>query len=157
MGGGAAAAVGVPSLAALMTPVFKDTVVGADGFVPVAELTQLPEATPVKVIVVVPEPHDAWNKLPPTEVGAIFLTRVAPDRVQAFSTVCPHLGCGVEYRSDRATFVCPCHDSAFALDGAVSTGPSPRPLDELKTRIVGGRVEVRYEAFRVGTAEKIGV
>ncbi len=46
----------------------------------------------------------------------------------AFSAICPHAGCTVQYAgSDR--FVCPCHGSAFnALTGAVLNGPAATGL-----------------------------
>jgi len=39
---------------------------------------------------------------------------VGPDRdIVAFSTLCTHMGCPVNYDSDSATFKCPCHFSQF--------------------------------------------
>jgi menaquinol-cytochrome c reductase iron-sulfur subunit len=75
--------------------------------------------------------------------------------VHAFSTVCPHLGCGVDFNADKRAFACPCHESAFALDGRVESGPSPRGLDRLEARVVEGRVEVKYQRFRQGTQDKV--
>jgi Rieske Fe-S protein len=42
------------------------------------------------------------------------------------SAICTHLGCTV----NRATkgFHCPCHGSVFNGDGAVESGPAPKPL-----------------------------
>ena len=155
VGAGAAALVGVPAIGVLVHPISSDTVRGATGFVPVADAGAIPEdGTPRKVAVVVQEPRDAWNKLPPTEVGAIYL-RKQGGAVVAYSTVCPHLGCGIDLSADKSTFTCPCHESAFGLDGSVSGGPSPRPLDTLETRLRDGRVEVRYTTFKSGTPEKV--
>ncbi|MCB1021514.1 MAG: Rieske (2Fe-2S) protein [Bryobacterales bacterium] len=61
-------------------------------------------------------------------------------KVTAFSPSCPHLGCGVSFKADQGGFYCPCHDSAFSIDGKVLTGPSPRPLDEFETKIEGDRL-----------------
>jgi Rieske Fe-S protein len=44
----------------------------------------------------------------------------------ALSAVCQHLGCTVERQGDR--FVCPCHGSTYARDGAVLRGPTENPL-----------------------------
>lgn len=44
----------------------------------------------------------------------------------AISAVCTHLGCIVT--RDARGFVCPCHGSVFAADGAVLAGPAPAPL-----------------------------
>lgn len=158
IGGGTAVAVAVPVVRALITPISKDTVRGADGFVPVASVDALPvDGTPFQVPVIVQAPRDAYNVLPPTQVGAVFLRRGPKGEVVAFSTVCPHLGCGVDYKAAEQTFACPCHESSFALDGAVGAGPSPRPLDKLETRVSNGTIEVRYRLFKTGTSDKVVV
>ena len=39
---------------------------------------------------------------------------VGPDRsITAFSTVCTHMGCPVEYQPRSSTFKCPCHFTTF--------------------------------------------
>ena len=50
----------------------------------------------------------------------------------AYNTVCPHLGCFVDYRKDEQDFFCPCHDSNFDLEGNLLKGVSPRAMDTLK-------------------------
>ncbi|KJF17757.1 cytochrome b6-f complex iron-sulfur subunit 1 [Acidithrix ferrooxidans] len=50
----------------------------------------------------------------------------------AFSAVCPHAGCTVQYAGSDL-FQCPCHGSQFnALTGAVLQGPAPRGLTPIK-------------------------
>ena len=157
MGGGAAAAVGIPVVRAFITPLSKDTIRGAQGFVPVLPVVMLPaDGTPVQAEVVVRDPRDAWAKLPPTQVGAVLL-RKDGEEIRAFSTVCPHLGCGVSYKPKESAFACPCHESAFTLEGTAKLGPSPRGLDALETRVRSGNIEVRYRLFRTGLAEKVPV
>ncbi|MCK6551790.1 ubiquinol-cytochrome c reductase iron-sulfur subunit [Myxococcota bacterium] len=156
-GGIAAGLVAVPSVRALVAPYGKRTVIGAGSFVPVAKLDVLPaDGSPVKVPVVLAAPQDAWTKLPPTEVGAVFLRRDG-DAVIAYSTVCPHLGCGVDWAAERGQYSCPCHESWFDAKGAVASGPSPRGLDALEAQVKDGVVEVRFLRFEQGTAEKIPV
>lgn len=155
LGGGAAAAVGLPALRAFIDPIDRTTVSGPGEFVPVASLAAVPEdGTPVKVPVVIQQPKDAWARLPPTQMGAVFLKR-SGETVIAYSTVCPHLGCGVDYAGDKNAFACPCHESAFDIEGKVSGGPSPRALDQLEARIAKDTIEVRYQTFKQGTKEKI--
>jgi menaquinol-cytochrome c reductase iron-sulfur subunit len=154
IGTGAAAAVGLPAVRVLIAPMDKTTVSGAGTFVPVAREDAIPEdGAPLNVPVVIEAPRDAWTELPPTKVGAVFLRRVGGGIV-AYSTICPHLGCGIDYVESTSRFACPCHESFFGLDGKVSSGPAPRPMDELETRIVDGQVEVKFEKFKIGTAEK---
>ncbi|MEL7368041.1 MAG: Rieske (2Fe-2S) protein [Myxococcota bacterium] len=157
LGGGAAAAVGIPAVRAVVSPLGKVTVSGTGQFVSVAKLDSVPDdGTPINVPVVIDAPMDAWNRMPPTTVGAVFLRKLGGE-VQALSTVCPHLGCGIDYAGDEKKFACPCHESSFDLDGQVAAGPSPRRMDALETRIRDGQIEVKFEKFKLGTGEKVTI
>ncbi|MGD9634072.1 MAG: ubiquinol-cytochrome c reductase iron-sulfur subunit [Pirellulales bacterium] len=105
---------------------------------------------------------DAWTRSPAQRIGTAFLTRVdSPDgpKVTALSSVCPHLGCAVDFDGKSGDFQCPCHASAFAKDGAKLFGPSLRGLDSLAVKLVknGDQQEIWVEAarFRTGIAERI--
>ena len=50
---------------------------------------------------------------------------------KAFSAICTHLGCQVEWKRDQEAFVCPCHQGIYSMDGIVLSGPPPTPLHEL--------------------------
>jgi menaquinol-cytochrome c reductase iron-sulfur subunit len=109
---------------------------------------------PLRVTAVGPH-EDAWLRLEKVTLGSCWLVRATDDGpIRAFSTVCPHLGCGVDFDEAAGKFNCPCHTSAFDLDGRCLSGPSPRGLDELDTRVAGRDVLVRYQRFRVGTAKR---
>ena len=66
------------------------------------------------------------------------------DNVTAFSAVCTHLGCVVEYqpRGEQAWF-CPCHHGRYAKDGHVLGGPPPRGLTPVPTEVRDGQVYVK--------------
>jgi len=102
---------------------------------------------------------DAWNRSANQPIGAVYLRREA-DGVQAFSAVCPHAGCFVAYAPTSNQYECPCHNSAFALDGAkVDMGgkanPSPRPLDELETKTDGDEVWVKFVNYYPAKHEQV--
>ena len=59
------------------------------------------------------------------------------EEVVAFMPSCTHLGCGYHWDKSKDGFVCPCHDSLFAIDGSVVAGPAPRPLDRYQVRVEG--------------------
>ena len=79
------------------------------------------------------------------------------NEVTAFSAVCPHLGCSVNVASEGGAlgFACPCHTSAFGPDGNRKSGPTPRDMDVLATRVEGGFVAVDFRRFRIGVHEKV--
>lgn len=51
---------------------------------------------------------------------------------------CPHLGCAVPYVEEEGIFHCPCHGSLYSLDGVVTGGPAPRPMDYFPISIENG-------------------
>jgi cytochrome b6-f complex iron-sulfur subunit len=46
--------------------------------------------------------------------------------------VCPHLGCRPGWQPRQHLFVCPCHGSRFAPNGALRHGPATRGLTRLE-------------------------
>ena len=56
---------------------------------------------------------------------------------RAFSAVCTHLECTVQYRSDFKHIWCACHNGHFDLAGKNISGPPPRPLEAFKVDIKG--------------------
>ena len=128
----------------------------ADGFLPVAKTADLPEdGTPVRFALVA-DKIDAWNLFRQQTVGTVFLRKIA-GQVLAFTDVCPHLGCKVDYKSASSSFFCPCHASAFDLDGHRTNNIPPRDMDQLDYREEDGVVWVKYASFKTGQAEKVAL
>lgn len=63
---------------------------------------------------------------------------------KVLSAVCPHEGCEVAWEQNTNRFSCPCHESFFAADGARVSGPAPRGLDTLPTRVQDGKLQCQY-------------
>jgi menaquinol-cytochrome c reductase iron-sulfur subunit len=119
-------------------------------------IESLPEGEP-KRVALVSDHRDGWSLERNVELGAVWLVR-GPNGVRAWTIVCPHLGCAVERNpSGGPGFYCPCHDSNFSAEGARLTGPAPRGLDELLTRIEDGFVVVQFRRFRLGIPAKEAV
>ena len=58
-----------------------------------------------------------------------LLLRLANGEYRAFSAVCSHLQCTVQYREDMEQIWCACHNARFDLNGNVASGPPPAPLE----------------------------
>jgi len=65
-----------------------------------------------------------------------------PSSLIALDPRCPHRGCAVEWQSAEGQFLCPCHQSAFAPDGSVTSGPATTALAPLEATIEGEQVWV---------------
>jgi menaquinol-cytochrome c reductase iron-sulfur subunit len=68
------------------------------------------------------------------EVSVYVLTNNGRDFI-AMSNICTHLGCRVRWISDQEIFFCPCHNGVFDNQGAVVSGPPPRPLDQYEVKL----------------------
>ena len=51
---------------------------------------------------------------------------------KAFSAVCTHLNCTVQYQPESQGILCACHNGRYDLNGQVVSGPPPRPLEQFK-------------------------
>lgn len=152
IGLGLASVAGAPAAAFVGYPLTHATVTGATGFVKVGKASAFKEGAPVKVDVFA-DKRDAWNRVVQVKVGSAWILRQG-ETLHAYSSVCPHLGCAVDYEAEGTRFGCPCHHSAFTLDGKVQGGPAPRPMDQLELEEKDGMVSVRYQRFKQGIAAK---
>jgi Rieske Fe-S protein len=74
----------------------------------------------------------------------IYIRQLDADRFRALSTRCTHNGCQVDPADDR--FICPCHGSEYAADGAVLAGPAELPLVEYRVIAEAERIVVYPDA-----------
>jgi cytochrome b6-f complex iron-sulfur subunit/menaquinol-cytochrome c reductase iron-sulfur subunit len=125
---------------------------GGARWIRLARLDDLPQGEPRRVQVIGDE-RDAFTLVKDQILGSVWVVREG-SAVRALSAICPHLGCAIDLGADKKSFACPCHTSRFALSGDAETGPSPRGMDPLATRVQDGWVEVDYRRFRQGTPER---
>ena len=114
------------------------------------------DGTPRRVTVVAGR-RDGWTREPDVPLGAIYVRRTGDKQVVALHSVCPHAGCFVDYKAEKKSFFCPCHDSTFAMDGSINDpkSPSPRPMDSMEVELRGEEVWVRFIQFRTGIKDKV--
>jgi len=89
------------------------------------------------------------NELPPG-TAKIFkfgsspglLLRTPTGDVRAFSAVCTHLNCTVQYRAALEHTSCACHDGHYDINGKNISGPPPRPLEQYEVNVRGDDIIV---------------
>ena len=70
----------------------------------------------------------------------VILIRTPSGEYRAFSAICTHLGCIVQYRPDLRHIWCACHNGHYDLNGINIAGPPPRPLEPFKVVLVNNQV-----------------
>jgi menaquinol-cytochrome c reductase iron-sulfur subunit len=91
------------------------------------------------------EIEDSWKK---SVVEESVYVRRNGEAIEAVSAVCTHTGCLVQRLNQG--FACPCHRSDFDEEGKPLSGPAPRPLDRLETKVEGEKLMLRFVKFRPG-------
>ena len=74
--------------------------------------------------------------------SSAVLIRKKGGELIAISAVCTHLGCIVQWEKDKQTFLCPCHAGRFTPEGAVISGPPPKPLAKIPISVANGNIIV---------------
>lgn len=108
-------------------------------------------SAPVKKLVTI-EQRDGWRKT--VAEKPVYVTKDAQGRLIVLSAVCTHLGCTVPWVEKENRFICPCHLGNFAADGTLLSGPPPRSMDRLETKIEDGILKIQYQFFRQLTQTK---
>jgi Rieske Fe-S protein len=153
-----AAVLGIPAIAFLIDPRNRPKPPG--GFRKTLKITDLEVGVP-KQVVIRDQRRDAWTFHPNDVIGRVWLLRRGDREVDAYTTICPHLGCSVNFTGGQ--FVCPCHNGTFTLQGeqvvnAFGHKPVPRDMDRLKVDFDPSdpdMVLVEYKNFYQGKPEPI--
>ena len=74
--------------------------------------------------------------------GRFYLVRLSDGGLLALSIRCTHLGCSINWEDDQKRFICPCHASAFEINGNVQNPPAPSALDYFPVSIQNRKVMV---------------
>jgi Rieske Fe-S protein len=75
-----------------------------------------------------------------------LLVRTVEGEYRAFSAVCTHLNCTVQYREDLHEIWCACHNGLYDLEGRNVSGPPPRPLEIFEVHVQGEDIVVSRKA-----------
>ncbi len=71
-----------------------------------------------------------------------ILVKDSNGELKAFSAVCTHLACIVQYRSDVNHIWCACHNGHFDLNGRNVEGPPPKPLEQFVVNVRADQIVV---------------
>jgi Rieske Fe-S protein len=146
---------GVPAIAYLIDARNRPAKPGE--FKTVARFSELSEGVPHQVVIREAR-RDAWTLHPNDEIGRVWLIRRDKDKLDAFTTICPHLGCSVNFEEKQKLFICPCHGGTFDLnchrvESPGLTNPAPRGMDPLEWRRDPSDpdlIQVKYQSFYQG-------
>ena len=138
------AALSVPLLRFALHPLLtKTTEIGWSDIGKIEEFASL--TAPTKKLITVDQ-RDGWRKI--VSEKAIYVLPAKDGVLRVLSPICPHLGCSIPWIEAKQQFICPCHTAIFTLDGTRVSGPAPRPMDDLESKVEGGVLKVRYQYFR---------
>ncbi|MFO1444620.1 ubiquinol-cytochrome c reductase iron-sulfur subunit [Bacillus sp. Bva_UNVM-123] len=128
VGGFMAAGILMPMVRFAIDPVLQAK--ATSDFIPttkkMADITDVPTRVDFKF-----DQQDAWYESEVT--GTAWVYRDDKGEIVALSPVCKHLGCMVDWNTDKANqdhFYCPCHGGLYTKDGTNVPGTPPfAPLD----------------------------
>lgn len=155
----------VAGVVTFLSPLFKKSF---SSKVRVALLDQVPADGQPRAFPVIAERIDAWTRYPEQRIGSVYLIRQPGEATPtAFTAKCPHAGCFIGFTPGDDMFRCPCHTSAFKLDGSRANGDAevaPRGMDKLPVDLVsvkasdGAEIQeiwIEYIDFQTGRKEAI--
>lgn len=71
-----------------------------------------------------------------------MVIRLPSGELRAFTAICTHLSCTVQYRPDLQHIWCACHNGHYDLTGRNIAGPPPRPLRAFDVNVKGDEIIV---------------
>jgi len=120
--------IGYPVYRYLASPAEKAAGEAAVREVQLPQADQLPKGTALmfkfggKPAILIHHPDDSWT---------------------AYSAVCTHLACTVQYESAADRIFCACHGGVYnSKTGANVSGPPPRPLDRFQATVSVGSITI---------------
>jgi Rieske Fe-S protein len=150
--------VAIPAIGYLIGPLRRKSGAGGDeaGFRDVGPLSDIPlgqwHLLSLEVV-----HSDGWRQSRLRH--AIWVRRhgEGSSAITVLSSICPHLGCPINWHPNRSQFNCPCHGGIFDADGRQVGGPPPRSMDRLEFEVRGGHLWVRWQDFKIGVPERTSV
>jgi Rieske Fe-S protein len=105
-------------------------------------------------------PGDSLRYESPTRAKIVVARRGASgtaDDFVALSSVCPHLGCQVQWEPHNNRFYCPCHNGVFNPQGEATEGPpaaAGQSLARYPLKVQAGMLFIEMPVAGLGAAEE---
>jgi menaquinol-cytochrome c reductase iron-sulfur subunit len=143
IGGLIGTVMGVPVIGYLLAPALREE--EASDVINLGPLENYPIGIPTPFSITQTK-INGWER---TAKGiGMYVVRKEDGSVRVFSDICTHLGCLVTWHPETKDYISPCHDGHFDIDGFVTKGPPPRPLDEFETKIKDDNLYVMNPPYR---------
>ncbi len=137
IGGLIGTALGLPAIPYIMGPALQKE---SDSWIQLGSISKVETNIPTLFKKTI-ETQTGWINTE-EEISVYVLTSNGQDYV-VMSNVCTHLACRVRWIPEKDSFFCPCHNGVFAKDGAVVSGPPPRPLDRFESKVEDGVIFIK--------------
>ena len=134
-----AAVVGLPAIQYFISPALGKG--DGDEWISLGSLDNYPLDTPTLFNFTIAKVN-GWEKSSQS-YGAYVIRKDGDDPV-VLSDVCTHLSCRVYWDEETNEYVCPCHAAFFGINGAVISGPPPRPLDQYEIKIEENQLFIHF-------------
>jgi menaquinol-cytochrome c reductase iron-sulfur subunit len=132
IGGVIIAAIGIPVVDYLIDPALKENKAGAP--IAIGNLEDIPVGTPFPFSFTITKVN-GWERTASSFGGYILRKSEDPNDILILSSRCTHLSCRVNWKEEANTYVCPCHDARFDINGKVIDGPPPAPLSHFAYQV----------------------
>jgi len=76
----------------------------------------------------------------------VLLMRLSDSEWKAYSAVCTHLNCTVQFNEAKRMIWCACHNGYYDLNGHVASCPPPKSLTEYVVHVRGDEVIISRQA-----------
>jgi Rieske Fe-S protein len=134
------AALAVPIVRFLLSPVTREKKVGYESWLSLGRLGQFP-AGQTRLATYRNPVGNSWDG--ETDNIACWVRNVDDKTFQVFAINCAHLGCPVRWFPQSSLFMCPCHGGAYYQDGSRASGPPERGLFQYSYKIEDGELLIK--------------
>lgn len=132
--------IGLPAIGYILSPALKKQT--TDAWVSLGPLENYPINEPT-LFTFTRTRVNGWEKT--VNSFGVYVWRKSEADVVTYSNWCTHLSCRVTWQEDLEQYKCPCHDGFFDEEGAVVSGPPPRPLDRYENKVEDDILYIRLE------------